>query len=704
MPNKTRYPVTHRYRRREGHPLRLLFLVAGVLAALSAVGMTWVVYQDLTLELPSVERLAHYVTPAATRVYADDGTLIGELYLEKRYPVSLDRIPLVVRHAFIAAEDARFYRHPGVDLTAVIRAFLHNWGAGQTMQGGSTISQQVVKYVLLTPEKSYRRKVQEIILALRLERRLSKEEILTLYLNQIYLGSGAYGVEAAAREYFGKHAEDLSLAEAAMLAGLPPAPSRYSPLKNWQQAKVRQRYVLERMMEERYISYAQAMAAWQEVVTLTPPPPSSYFSLAPYFVEYVRLFLERHYGGKASYQLGLQVYTTVNLDHQRAAEKALRDGIDALCQRQQCGQEEGVRPEGALVSIDLTSGEVTAMVGGYDFRQSQFNRVTQAKRQPGSAFKPFIYAAALDRGYTPASVVVDAPVSYWDHRRVWSPKNFEKRYYGPTRLREALTFSRNVVTVKVASRIGLKYLTTYIPQLGIRSPLAKNLSLALGTSEVTLLELTNAYGVFATGGTLFEPLLITKITDSQGGLLNEFSRKPQQVISPETAYMVTSMLESVVERGTGKRVQELGRPTAAKTGTSNDFQDAWFVGYTPEVLTGVWVGFDTKRSLGEKETGGRVAAPIWLDFMKHAVANQPIGEFPLPQGIAFSYIDPKTGLRPSPGRPAMLECFRRGTEPQAIAVAAAAAPPQQGSSENEGANGTRTVTPEATSALSEMGF
>ncbi|MCS6925971.1 MAG: PBP1A family penicillin-binding protein [Candidatus Binatia bacterium] len=688
MPSKTRsrYPLTHRYRRREGHPFRLFFSIGGVLLALSAIGMGWIVYQDLTLELPSVERLSHYVTPAATRVYADDGTVIGELYLEKRYPVPLDRIPLVVQQAFIAAEDANFYRHPGIDPLAMLRALLHNWKAGHAVQGGSTITQQVVKYMLLTPEKSYRRKIQESILALRLERRLSKQEILSLYLNQIYLGSGAYGVEAAAREYFGKRVEELSLAEASLLAGLPPAPSRYSPLKNWEQAKQRQRYVLERMMEERYISYAQAMAAWQDLVALTPPPPSSYFSLAPYFVEYVRQFLEKRYGGRASYQLGLHVYTTVNLELQRAAEQALRAGIDALCQRQSCGL---ARPEGALLAIDLTTGQVKAMVGGYDFRQSQFNRAVQAKRQPGSAFKPLIYAAALDRGYTPATVVIDGPVSYWDHRRVWSPQNFERRYYGPTRLREALTFSRNVVTVKIASRLGLNYLTTYIPQLGIRSHLARNLSLALGTSEVTLLELARAYGVFATGGMLFEPLFITKITDSDGAVLNEFSFDPKPVIAPETAYLMTSMLQSVIERGTGKSVQEIGRPAAGKTGTTNEFQDAWFLGYTPEMLTGVWVGYDEKRSLGEKETGGRVAAPIWLDFMKRALAGRPITTFPLPAGITFSYIDPKTGLRPAPGGPAILECFRRGTEPQeTTTVAALPVSPPNGSSTASDTRGT----------------
>jgi penicillin-binding protein 1A len=678
MANKARYPLTYRYRKREGHSFRLLFRIITVLTILSTVGMTWVFYRDLTIELPSVERLAHYVAPAATRVYADDGTLIGEFYLEKRYPLPLPRIPLLIQQAFLAAEDADFYRHWGVNPSAVLRAFMSNWSAGHRTQGGSTITQQVVRSLLLTREKSYRRKIQEIILAFRLERHLSKSDILSVYLNEIYLGSGAYGVEAAAREYFGKQTEDLSLAETTLLAGLPPAPSRYSPLKSLEQAKIRQRYVLERMVDEHFISYAQAMDAWQEPIKLSPPPPSSYFSLAPYYVEYVRQFLEKRYGGTATYQLGLHVYTTVNLELQRAAEKALRDGIDTLCQREHCGEKDVPRPEGGLIAIDLATGQVKAMIGGYDFRNSQFNRVTQAKRQPGSAFKPLVYAAALDRGYTPATVVVDEPISFRDHNRYWTPHNYENKYFGPTRLREALTFSRNVVTVKVAARLGTKYLTSYIPQLGIRSRLERNLSLALGTSEVTLLELARAYGVFATGGALFDPLFITKITDGQGGELEEFTSKRKQVISSETAYLITSMLKSVVERGTGKGARALGRPVAGKTGTSNDFQDTWFMGYTPEMLTGVWVGFDEKRPLGDKETGGRVAAPIWVDFMRTAMGDQPVSDFAPPEGISLVHINPRTGLRASPlGGPSILECFRRGTEPQGVTLVAETSSPAE---------------------------
>jgi penicillin-binding protein 1A len=651
----------------------------GVFSAVFVVGVAWLAYQDLTVALPSVEQLARYTTPAVTRVYADDGSLIGEFYLEKRYPIPLKQVPPVVQQAFLAAEDADFYYHPGVDVFGLARAFLSNWQAGRKLQGGSTVTQQVVKYLLLTPEKSYRRKLQEIILSLRLERHLHKRAILELYLNQIYLGSGAYGIEAAAREYFGKSADALSLAEAAVLAGLPPAPSRYSPFKNWEQAKIRQRYVLERMMDERYVSYARAIAAWQEPLTFAAPSPEEEIaSPAPYYVEHIRQLLQSRYGGRAAHQLGFEVRTTVDLTLQHAAEQAIRHGIDALCERQKCDRDGGPRPEGALIAIDLTSGQVKAMVGGYDFQQSQFNRVTKAKRQPGSAFKPLVYAAALERGYTPASVVVDSPVSFWDHRRVWKPQNYEHRYFGPTRLRDALTFSRNVVTVKMAARLGMKYLTSYIPQFGIQSKLSRNLSLALGASEITLEELTRAYGVFATGGDLFEPLFMTTITDSFGRPIHDFSFSRTPIMAPENAYLVTSMLESVVERGTGRAVRALGRAVAGKTGTSNDFQDAWFVGYTPEMLVGVWVGYDEKRSLGDKETGGRAAAPIWLEFMKTALGDRPVSDFSLPEGVVFVHIDPRTGLRAQPGSHAsVLECFRRGTEPQALTELAAVPLPRE---------------------------
>ena len=672
-----RYPTTHQYRHRDGHSVRIFLISLSFLLLLSSLGFLYIFYQDLTRALPSVHHMAEYVAPAATRVYAADGSSLGEFYQEKRYPVPLKEISPFVQQAFVAAEDADFYHHWGIDVLAIGRAFVSNWQAGETVQGGSTITQQVVKSLLLTPERSYRRKIQEIVLALRLERHLSKADILTLYLNQIYLGSGAYGVEAAAREYFGKAASALSLAEAALIAGLPPAPSRYSPRRHFEHAKQRQRYVLERMLDERLVSYATAMQAWTARLTFPDPSPAAAYARASHFMVQVRQFLGERYGQEVSPQLGLNVHTTLDPAWQRVAERAVRNGIHALCEQTGCGQEDTPWPEGALIAIELPSGQVKAMVGGYDFRLSQFNRATQAKRQPGSAFKPLVYAAALDQGYTPASIIVDAPISYRDNGRVWKPQNYERRYFGRTRLRQALSLSRNVVTVKLAAALGIPQLTSYIPRLGIDSPLAPNLSLALGTSEVTLLELVRAYGVFATGGIRLEPHVVAFITDGQDNIVDSVVPDGEQVISAETAYLMTSMLQSVVESGTGRRVQALGRPVAGKTGTSDDFHDAWFIGYTPNLLVGVWVGFDERRSLGERQTGGRVAAPIWLEFMHGVMQELPIQDFPIPTGIALAHIDPKTGRRARPGGPALLEFFQRGTEPQVYAQNPQPISPQQ---------------------------
>jgi len=758
-------------------------LLVVLLSAGLAVGL---VYWEITSSLPPVDKLAQYRPPVATQVLADDGTVVGEFYFEKRYLVPIDRIPLMVRNAFMAAEDDSFYRHGGVDPISILRALVNNVVAGGKVQGGSTITQQVVKSLLLTPKKSYERKLKEMFLAMRLERQLSKDEILYLYLNHIYLGSGAYGVAAAAQEYFGKNIEDLTLAEAALLAGLPQAPSRYSPFKHWPRAKARQRYVLERMAEVHFVSNAEATAAAREPIALAPRKGS--FMAAPYYVEHVRRLLDEKYGDAALYALGLRVHTALNLRMQAAAEAALRNGLREVAARQhydgairhltpseaeaflraqhkemdghglertrsyeavvtavpgvpgarprpgqahagpahtdtrvQIGPFHGVlEPEtafdgnrletyrtgdvvrvrlaeavsgdsayrfvrdltsslqGAFIALDPSTGAVKAMIGGTDFDNSQFNRAVQGARQPGSAFKPLIYAAALDGHFTPATVIVDEPISFQDHDSVWMPHNYEEKYFGPTTLREALAFSRNVVTVKVATRIGIKPLIKYITHLGIRSPLAPNLSLALGSSEVNLLELVAAYSVFANQGQHVEPRFITQITDSQGTVIDESLPQTEQVISAETAYLVTSLLQSVIDHGTGKRAKALERPAAGKTGTTNDMNDAWFIGYTPQLLAGLWVGFDEKRTLGKGETGGHVAAPIWERFMERALEDQPILDFPVPPGISFVWINRHTGQRTPPGdSSALLECFRRGTEPGVVALqpVQAAAPP-----------------------------
>ena len=759
-----------------GRTIRNLLLFVILVLAFSGAAAVGLVYWEITTNLPPVDKIAQYRPPVATQVLADDGAVIGEFYFEKRYLVPVERIPAVVRNAFIAAEDDGFYRHGGVDPFSILRAFINNVAAGGKVQGGSTITQQVVKSLLLTPKKSYERKLKEMLLALRLERQFTKDEILYLYLNNIYLGSGAYGVAAAAQEYFGKNVEDLTLSEAALLAGLPQAPSRYSPFRHWPRAKARQRYVLDRMADVQFVTRAQATAAAREPIALAPRKGS--FIAAPYYVEHVRRLLEEKYGETALYALGLRVHTPANLAMQHAAETALHDGLVELAVRQhyaapirhlepnevdsflhsQKAALEGRGPErnrsyeavvvgmpptdgkgkassptvrmrvgpfhgvlqsapptngnrpdplrsgdvvrvrlaetqgndetyqfvrdqeppeqGAMIALDPATGDVKAMVGGYDFDSSQFNRATQSARQPGSAFKPLVYAAAMDRNFTPATVIVDEPISFQDNNSIWMPHNFENKFFGPTTLREALTFSRNVVTVKLATRVGVKYLVKYVKHLGISSPLAPNLSIALGSSEVTLAELASAYSVFANQGRRAEPRFITKITDSQGNVIDEPAPQVQDVISPETAYLITSMLQSVVQRGTGKRAAALQRPTAGKTGTTNDLNDAWFVGYTPQLLAGVWVGFDEKRTLGRLETGGHVAAPIWLHFMEQALENEPILDFPVPDGISFVLINPHTGQR-SLGGGGFLECFKRGTEPAVVAaqpVTAAVAP------------------------------
>jgi penicillin-binding protein 1A len=720
-----------------------------------------VIYGEITTDLPPVDQILRYQPPAATRVYAEDGTLIGEFFVERRYLVPLSRVPQHVRAAFLAAEDADFYRHRGVDLVSIGRAMLTNLLRHQVVQGGSTITQQVVKALLLTPERSYERKLKELVLALRLETKLDKDDILYLYLNQIYFGAGAYGVAAAAREFFDVDVGELTIAQAALLAGLPQAPSRYDPQRRLPQAVTRQRYVLNRMYEEGFLSLDQYAAASAERLVIVPRRPATYVA-APWYVEHVRRLLEERYGDTAPYQLGLHVYTAVDPRTQRAAEETLRKGLRELDRRQGFrgpirhidprkvegflareaaqaepagGPKRGVvlearpqgllirtasargflpatgltwgtnrlapsrfRPgdviavtvtegegdavrfaldqepqvEGALVAIVPYTGQVKAMVGGYDFRRSQFNRAVQARRQPGSAFKPLVYAAAIDHGYTPASIVLDAPIALDNGSQPpWMPRNFEDRYYGPVPLRYALARSLNTVTVRLVDAVGIGDLLAYLPRFGLRGPLPRNLSIALGSAEVTPLELVRAYGVFATLGKRFEPIFITRVTDLNGTPLEFGGTRPrfEPAMRPATAYVMTSMLQTVVQHGTGRRAAALGRPAAGKTGTTNDTHDAWFIGFTPDLLAGVWVGFDSERSLGKQETGGHAAAPIWTEFMKEMLEGHPAVDFPMPEGVTLTQIDRASGLRAVSGSHAELEVFIEGTEPSQYASA-----------------------------------
>ena len=761
--------------RRSGRSLlfRLICWVAvlGLLAILAAAGTAVALYLRLSENLPKIDSLADYRPPLVSTVYADDNRKIGEFYNERRIVVPLDQIPEMLCHAFIAAEDSRFYQHQGIDWVSIVRAFFANLEAGAIVQGGSTITQQVTKSFLLTPERSYVRKLKEAILAYRIERTFSKEEILFLYLNQIYLGNGAYGVAAAAENYFGKTLDQLDLAECAVLAGLPQAPSRYSPFRHPERARQRQRYTLQRMVEEGFITAKQSKAAMATELEIKPRR-NWFFEHTPIYTEHVRRYVVERYGSERLLNDGLQIYTAVNVEMQQMARDAVEKGLHDLDKRQgyrgpighldpkavsawiaahagdalqegsivqgvvtavdddagrvkvHLGAHQGTldidemrwaRPfdttvsthstrlhkpsqalkkgdlilvrikqsggddpprtlaleqepkaESALLCLEAQTGYVKAMIGGRNFTASQFNRAVQARRQPGSAFKPIIYAAAIDKGYTPATVLIDAPVVYSDPEQgqIWKPKNYGQKFYGPISLRQALAHSRNVVTVKILSQIGIGYTIDYARKLGIESPIALDLSIALGSSGVSLLELVKAYAVFDNLGEQVEPVFVTRIVDRNGQVLEEASQERPRIIESSTAYLMTSLLESVVQEGTGARVKALGRPVAGKTGTTDDLYDAWFVGYTPHYVTGVWVGFDEESSLGVGETGSRAASPIWLDFMQAMLAGKPMEVFAVPEGVVFAQIDADSGLLPIPeSRHVVYECFKEGTVP-----------------------------------------
>lgn len=644
-----------------------IILLIPLIALMLSIGG---VYYYFRQNLPDISSLKNYHPNITSKFYSDGGELIGEFYLEKRIIIPITRIPKIVINAFISAEDSDFYKHKGISPLSIIRAFLKNIWAGRIVQGGSTITQQVTKYFLLSSEKSFSRKIKEAILAYRVENELSKENILFLYLNQIYLGHGAYGVESAAQNYFGKHVEDLNLAECAMLAGLPRAPSKYSPFVNSKGAKERQAYVLKRMLKEGFITDKQFKQALTTPLTFNTDENKQILK-APYFTEHIRRYIEGKYGSDALYKEGLLVYTSLNLEMQNAAQVSLESGLMDLERRHKYqGHRQSSGLQGALMCMDPDTGYVRTMVGGKDFKKSEFNRAIQAKRQGGSAFKPIIYAAALDKGYTPATIIVDSPISYDNliGGEPWQPKNFDGEFRGPITFREALAKSINVVTVKILGDLGIDYAARYASILGITSPLNMDLTMALGSSSVSLLELTRAYAVFAAQGRRVEPIFVTKVIDQNGVVLEENKPQVEEVISPQTAYIMTNLLKGVVQNGTGSRAQALGRPCAGKTGTTNNYVDAWFIGYTPEIVTGVWVGFDEgNQPLGENETGSQAALPIWVQFMKEALKHKEVLDFPVPEGIVFVNIDSKTGLPATPNSTRIIpESFKEDSNEETI--------------------------------------
>jgi penicillin-binding protein 1A len=729
-------------------------------------GLLWYYAQDL----PDLGQLQNYQPSLVTQVYSSDSQLIGQFFIERRILTPLQQIPEHLRRAVIAVEDVRFFEHPGLDYIGILRAAWTNLRRGGKVEGASTITQQLARSLFLSSERTFDRKVRELVLAYKMELVSSKEQILETYLNQIYFGQGAYGVAAAAQSYFGKDLSALSVAEAAFLAGLPKSPNHFSPFKNYARAKKRQEHVLDRMADAGFITSAQRDEAVAEPLSFRRPGSEQ---TAPYFVEYVRQLLIAKYGETMVYKGGLEIKTTLNLNMQRAAEAAFKTGLRELDKRQgwrgplrtvdpaslaagsspvvttdqplavgdereavvtkagkdlfwvQIGNvpaklsfedmawakrrltgqdvvkdvvvtanlKQVLKPgdvievrvrkiekdqifvqleqtplvEGGLIAIEPAQGAIRAMVGGYDFNRSEYNRAVQAHRQPGSAFKPIIYATAVNQGMSPASVVLDAPVVYEqaEEEKTWKPENYGKRFHGVVSLRDALAQSHNLATVRLLDKVGIKNVIDFSRQVGITSPLASDLSLGLGSSSVGLMELTSAYGVFLNQGTRAEPFAILRVSENGGKVLEQQEPQSHEVVSKETAYLITNMMEDVVQKGTGQAAKTLGRPVAGKTGTTNEFINAWFIGGMPNLVAGIFVGFDDRRSLGETESGAHAALPIWINFMKEAVKSLPVVPFTIPEGITFVKVDPATGLLNSEqeDQPGNVEIFARGSEP-----------------------------------------
>src|SRR5690349_4477727 len=748
---------------------RMLFTITGVLAVLGA-GVAIIIEWWASQDLPSLESLSQYQPSQVRRVYSDDRQVVGQFYVERRLKAQLADVPQQLVQAVIAVEDARFFEHPGLDLIGIARAVWTNLRRGGKVEGASTITQQLARSLFLSSERTFDRKVRELVLAYKMELASTKEQILETYLNQIYFGQGAYGVASAAQSYFGKDLSGLTVAEAAFLAGLPKSPNHFSPFKNYARAKKRQEHVLTRMEEAGFLTSVEREQAAAEPLSFRRPGSEQ---TAPYFVEYVRQLLIAKYGEAMVYKGGLNVMTTLNLDMQRAAEAAFATGLRELDKRQgwrgplrtvdpaslatgnvpvvttdqpvvvgddreavvtKVGKEffgvqignstakllfddmawakrrltgqdtakdvvisqnvkQILKPgdvievrvkkiekdhvyvqleqtplvEGGLIAVEPGNGSIRAMVGGYDFNRSEYNRAVQAHRQPGSAFKPIIYATAVNQGMSPASVVLDAPVVYEqiEEEKTWKPENYGKKFHGMVTLREALAHSHNLATVRLLDKVGVKNVIEFARQVGITSPLAADLSLGLGSSSVGLLELTSAYSAFLNQGSRAEPYVIVSVTDNAGQVLEQEELKIEEVVSKETAYLITNMMEDVVQKGTGQAAKSLGRPIAGKTGTTNEFINAWFIGGTPNLVTGVYVGFDDRRSLGETESGAHAALPIWINFMREALKRLPVVPFTIPEGITFVKVDPSTGLLNSEqeDQPGNVEIFARGSEP-----------------------------------------
>ena len=733
----------------------LIVLAFAVMVSVGSFGGFFLAYQR---GLPRVQAIEDYRPSLITEIITEDGVVTGQFALERRILIRYEDIPPVLKNGMLAAEDPRYFTHWGIDPIGITRAFIKNLIAGRVVEGASTITQQLAQMLFVGRQPTYRRKIEEAMLSLQIEKNYTKEQIFALYANQIYLGHGVYGVEAAAEFYFGKHAKEVTLPEAAMIAGLVASPGRFSPILNPGEALQRRNHILSRMRDEKYISADECKAALATPISISKPPRET--SVSAYFNEEIRKFLEERFGSQRLYHEGLIVQSTLNEEMQKAAVVALRKGLRDLDKRQgfrkiaenwlkrggeletfhdadwdqpfregdiirglvmdvsdkaahiklgtytatldpsgmkwtyrtalrqvlaagdvapflirqkdentltcKVSLEQVPRVEGALVALEPATGEIRAMVGGYDYNQSKFNRATQALRQVGSAFKPFIYAAAIDSGLPPTLLLLDAPVTFFDKwtGTPWTPHNYDQKYKGMVTMRRALEQSRNVPTARLLDKIGVEKAVDLAKRFGITSKLHPFLSLALGTSEVTLLEMTSAFSAFPNQGVRVEPRYIRTIKDRQGSILYETHLEAHEVARAETAYVTLNVMRGVVDRGTATRARVLKRPLGGKTGTTDDYSDAWFIGYTPSLCVGVWVGFDTKKTLGKGEVGARAALPIWVDFMEHVLKDKPVEQFAVPPGVAFAKVDRLSGFLATPMcSDAILECFIKGTEP-----------------------------------------
>lgn len=614
----------------------ILVILAGAFLGIFC-GSFYALFHDL----PQINSLKLFRPSAVTRIYSSDNILLASLFRHQREPIPIAQIPDDLIRALICTEDRNFFSHPGVDLKGIARAIIHDIKTGSYEQGASTITQQLAKTLFFSSEKSISRKVKEMLVTFQIERRYSKREILELYLNQIYFGSGAYGIEAAASAYFGKHAQDLTLPESALIAGLPKAPSRYSPLNDPERAKHRRNVVLSLMAETNTITrevYEQAIA---DSMALSPADKPS--SLAPHFIDYVLDGLS-DLGIDDIYTRGYTIYTTLDYSHQMRAERAVAKGIAAIKTRMTASGISDPKPESALVAIDVNTGGILSLVGGSNPVQGTFNRVTDARRQPGSAFKPFVYAAAISQGFSQSMLIPDAPLAFDSaSNRDWEPGNFSGSYLGEIPLRKALALSKNTPAIRIAQQVGPAAIIRLSRQAGIISPLTFDLSLALGTSEVTLLELTAAYSLFPNQGNWSPPFAIESIKDMSGNNVYQHHHEKQAVVTRQTAAIVTDMLKAVISEGTGRKALVLKTELAGKTGTTDQFKDALFIGFSSSVAAGVWVGRDNAQTLGKNETGSRAALPIWIDYMKQPEGKQPSRFFDIPDGTEVLYMDPDTG-------------------------------------------------------------